>query len=315
MLDASLVMVNYRSAALVVERLGELYAAGNEQPAQLIVIDNDPASGLAAQLEGMQVEYLETGANIGFAAAVNLGLARARHPNIILLNPDARPEPGCLAGLVAELESSPDVAGAGPRLVPFDQGAPESPSATWIDPNLQSLLLEYTVARRLWPGGRNWLQQGYFVDPASLAGPADVAMVQGACLALARPWLERVGDFDAERFFLYWEETDWCRRVRAQGGRVRYCPQLRCRHIGAASSSDAEVACRHFWRGCYRYLEKHHGRGYRRWTRLAMFAGLAAENVLMQMLSLWRRGRDRQLATDIEALRRQLRAQRSTGDA
>ena len=313
MLEVSLIMVNYRSAALVAERIGDLAALGDEQPAQLVLVDNDSSAGLGDWVNDKPVTYLASGANIGFAAAVNLALARAEHPHVILLNPDARPEPGCLAGLIAELQSGPDVAVAGPRLLPFAQSASESPSATWIEPNLRTLLLEYTFAQRLWPGGRDWLRKHYFVAPDALTGPVDVAMVQGACFALTRSWLEQVGDFDAERFFLYWEETDWCQRVRAQGGRVRYCPQLRCRHFGAASSNDADAASRHFWRGCYRYLEKHHGRGYRCRTRLAMLAGLAAEHALLRALSLWRRGRDQQLAADIEALSRHLRAQFAVG--
>jgi N-acetylglucosaminyl-diphospho-decaprenol L-rhamnosyltransferase len=313
--DASLIMVNYRSSELVVERLRELCVNDRERPAQIILVDNDPASGLVDRIDRGRIEYLASSTNIGFAAAVNLGLARADQRHVILLNPDARPEPGCLAGLVAELKTTPDAAVAGPRLLPFDHGFPESPSATWIDPNLRTLLLEYTAARRLWPGGRDWLQQHYFVAPDALTGPADVAMVQGACFALDRSWLERVGSFDAERFFLYWEETDWCRRVRAQGGRVRYCPQLCCQHIGGASSVDADAVCRHFWRGCYQYLDKHHGRGYRRLARLAMLVGLAAEHALLSTLVLSRRGRDRQLITDREALGRNLRAQFSVGNA
>lgn len=310
MLDASAIIVNYRSEDHVGELLARLFHQPEEWPAQVVIVDNSPGQGLAArpELERPEVTYIPMDRNIGFAAAVNAGLRKANHRIVMLLNPDARPEPGCLSGLLGELDSTPDAAIAGPRVIPLHEGESEIPSATLIDPGLKTILLEYTVLHRLVPDSRAWLRRHYFADPARLDSPVDAAMVQGACLAFVRNWSRRVGGFDA-RFFLYWEETDFCRRVRGQGGRVRYCPQLQCRHAGGASVEDEAKASHHYWRGFYTYLDKHHGRWYARGMRLLMLLGVGAEYLILRALGLWRRGRDRKLAADTESMRLRLRGQ------
>jgi len=308
MLDASVIIVNYRSEDHVAELLAWLSHKPQERPAQIVIVDNTPERGLAArpELGRSEVMYLPMERNIGFAAAVNAGLLEAGQRIAILLNPDARPDPGCLSGLLGELDSTPEAAVAGPRLTPFHEGETEIPSATLIEPNLKSILLEYTALHRLVPGSRDWLRRHYFAELVD--SPVDAAMVQGACFAIVRSWSERVGGFDT-RFFLYWEETDFCRRVREQQGRVRYCPQLQCRHVGGASVEDESAASRHYWRGFYAYLEKHRGKWYARGVRVLMLIGVGAEYLILRALGLWRRGRDPRLAADTESMRLRLRGQ------
>jgi GT2 family glycosyltransferase len=308
MIDASVIIVNYRSENHVAELLAWLSQEPQERPAQILIVDNSPGRGLAAhpEIERPAVLYLPMEHNVGFAAAVNAGLLGADQRIAILLNPDARPEPGCLSGLLDELNTTPEAAIAGPRLTPFHEGEPEVPSATLIEPNLKTVLLEYTALYRLVPGSRDWLRRYYFAGLAE--SPVDTAMVQGACFALLRSWSERLGGFDP-RFFLYWEETDFCRRVREQGGKVRYCPQLHCRHVGGASIQDEGKASRDYWRGFYTYLEIHRGKWYARGIRVLMMIGVGAEYLILRTIVLCRRGRDPQLAADTESLRLRLRGQ------
>lgn len=305
MLDATLVLVNYHSAAASALRLAELAAAGT-WPREVVVVDNSPDEGLEARLarEDRVVSYVAMPRNVGFAAAVNEGLRRSTRGHVLLLNPDAAPEPGCLAGLLAELALDAWVAAAAPRLVPFSETVAATPSALRRDPDLWSALVEYTAMARLAP--RGWLQREYFLAPSGGA-PVACAMVQGACMALSRRWLERVGPFD-ERFFLYWEETDWCRRARREGGRILHCPALTCRHEGGACSASPARRAQHFWNGFRAYHRKHGG--VRRALALDALipAGLAAEYAILSALDAVRRGRDRRLAADRQLLRERLGA-------
>jgi N-acetylglucosaminyl-diphospho-decaprenol L-rhamnosyltransferase len=311
MLDATAIVVNYRSAQHVLDLLAHVSCFPEDRPAQWVVVDNCPAEGLGARPELLRpdLDYLALPDNPGFAAAVNRGLALARQRHVLLINPDTLPERGCLAGLLEVLETVPGAAVAGPRLLPLREGDAERPSATVREPGLASMLVEYTIAHRLVPGGRAWLAGRYFADPARIGSPAEVAMVQGACFAFVREWLDRVGDFDEARFFLYWEETDFCRRVRAAGGRVFYCPDLRCRHLGGGSTPDRAAAERYFWRGLYAYMGKHRGRGYAVVLRLLLGLGIGAEYLLLVLLAGWRRGRDARVTEDVALLGRRLRAQ------
>jgi N-acetylglucosaminyl-diphospho-decaprenol L-rhamnosyltransferase len=311
MLDATAIVVNFRSAERVLGLLAHVSRLPDAGPAQWLIVDNSPEDGLAVRLprEHPSLEYLSLPDNPGFAAAVNRGLREARQRHVLLLNPDALPEPGCLAGLIDVLEHTPDAAVAGPRLLPMQAGDPEQPSATVREPGLASMLVEYTAVHRLLPGGRGWLRERYFADPTQERASVDVAMVQGACFAFRRDWLERVGEFDAARFFLYWEETDFCRRVRMHGGRVLYCPRLHCRHLGGGSTPDRAAAEQHYWRGLYAYMRKHRGPLYTGLLRALLAAGIAAEYTLLALLGRWRRGCDTRLTRDTAQLRQRLRAQ------
>ncbi len=289
--------------------LSALATRPDELPEQLIVVDNSPGnnlSGVLGQVD-LPINYSPTCRNEGFAAGVNRGLKHSRGECIILLNPDARPEPGCLAGLADVLDRHEDIAVAGPVLLPFAEGGQAVPSATRRDPFLLPALVEYTALHRMM--AEDWLQKNYFVNPGAETGLVDCAMVQGACLAFRRSWLEKIGNFDEETFFLYWEETDFCQRVRRHGGRVVYCPQLTCRHLGGASMGANGQDVYHFWRSFYGYHRKHQGQAAALLLRFLLIPGMASELWILMLLSRYRHKNDRQLERHICLLRRQLREQ------
>jgi N-acetylglucosaminyl-diphospho-decaprenol L-rhamnosyltransferase len=307
--DLTVILVNYRTDDHTVACLDHLAGLEGEAPSQTVVVDNSPSGRLAidAERRGSGVVYLPQSDNVGFAAGVNSGLERATGRFVVLLNPDARPEPGCLAGLAAVLAEMPHAA-AGPALVPLTPGQTCPPSALRRDPDLWTALVEYTIVHRV--VGRDWLDQSYFLRAEDVsAGPVECATVQGACLAVPRDVVDRIGVFDAARFFLYWEETDFLRRLRAGGGRVLYCPHLRCGHDGGASIDGGSQDPVHFWRGLYSYHRKHHGRLYELMLRALLASGIAGELATLATLDLVRRGRDPVLRRDLEYARVRLREQ------
>lgn len=309
MLDVSVIVVNFRTERLTLECLRHLEALDGEVPREAIVVDNSPERGLGQAPLGhvVRCRYLATPRNIGFASAVNRALDVSRQPIVVLLGPDAFPEPGCLSGLVAVLRAAEDRAIAGPLLLPPSPRQPRVPSALRRDPGVLSALVEYTALHRL--VGRQWLDRRYFLHPGDGNEPRACAMVQGACLAAGRELLERVGRLDAERFFVYWEETDLCRRVRAVGGRVIYCPGLVCRHLGGASMADGVQDARLFWRGFFAYHRKYGGRRRVAVLRPLLLAGIGLELAILSGLDLARRGRDQRLRRDRAVVRDRLMQQ------
>ncbi len=309
MRDAAVVIVNYRCEAHTLACVDHLRTHEEDCSAETIVVDNSPSELLAQGLVRIDptVKYLPQSKNLGFAGGVNRGLMHAARRFVILLNPDARPDPGCLGGLLDVVEREGDVV-AGPALVSLTPGRPVHPSALRRDPDLWTALVEYTVAHRL--VGSNWLDRNYFLRPEDISdSPAECATVQGACLAFPRALTDRVGEFDAARFFLYWEETDFLRRVRAVGGRVLFCPHLTCRHDGGASMVNGRQDTELFWKGLYRYHRKHSGRLVELLLRFAMAPGMVAELAVLTALQIRRGGSDRNLRRDVETVRLRLREQ------
>lgn len=311
MLDAAVIVVNYRTAELTLKLLQQMLEARDERPKELIVVDNSPEEGLQRQITGIgkRIDYYPSLENIGFAAAVNLGLDRCNEEKVILLNPDCKPKPGCLSELVSVLNKEPRAAVVGPRLIPTAPGSKESPSATLSEPRIFTMLLEHTALHRIVPGGRSRLYGEYFpaIEPGE--SPIECAMVQGACFALRKDVADEVGGFDAERFFLYWEETDFCHQVRAKGHKVLYCPWLICRHAGQKSVEDMETFSFHYWNGAYRFFRKHRGKLYTSLLCAMLCAGMAIELMALSSIRFVRGGKNPALTRDLRLLRCHLKQQ------
>jgi N-acetylglucosaminyl-diphospho-decaprenol L-rhamnosyltransferase len=194
----------------------------------------------------------------------------------MFLNPDAELDSGALAELTTSLWSESDVGVVGPHLV-FPDGTTQ-PSRRRF-PNIPLALVESTSLQQLWP--RFPGLDHYYVRDRSDAVRQDVDWLVGACLLARRAVLEDVGGFD-ERFFMYSEELDWCRRVRAAGWRVLYCPTARVIHReGQSSEQNLARRARTFQESKARYFEKYYGHAVGRALRLYLL-GLTIIDLLLE---------------------------------
>jgi hypothetical protein len=260
-----------RTAILIVnfnggEHLGTCLQsiAEDASEAHVLVIDNASTDGSdrATKDAGDRVSLHRNTDNVGFARAVNQGLGLIRDPLVLLLNPDCRLQRGALPVLQAELSARPDCAVAGPRILDDDGGTQGSARG---DPNLLTGLFgRSSLLTRIFPRSRA-ARRNVPLEAAVTGAPArEVDWVSGACMLVRRAALEEVNGFD-ERYFLYWEDADLCRRLRARGYTVRYVPTATVMHsVGRSSRSARALAIRAFHRSAYTYYTTHVAR-----TRLA----------------------------------------------
>ncbi len=221
-------------------------------PLELVVVDNASSDGSAAAVRAAHPGALVIGNpdNVGFARAGNQGWRASRAPHVLFLNPDAEVTPGAIETLAGLLEARPEVGAAGPRTRSGDGTIQVStgPDLTLLAERRQRRLVR-GVARR---------------DPAALAEAEarharehEPAWVSGSCLIARRAALERVGGFD-ERFFLYEEDADLCRRIRAAGWRVVFTPAAEVRHALGRSMARAPRRARlEYHRSHLLYYRKH----------------------------------------------------------
>jgi GT2 family glycosyltransferase len=249
--DLTAIVVTYRSAAHVGAALEALASAASRLEVELIVVDNasgDPTPERVRQA-CPAARLIVNDTNRGFAAAVNQAARAAAGRHLLLLNPDARPLPGCVSRLVAELDAVPQAALAGPQLVGPDGGL--QPSA-WPGPGLLSLAYDALLLHNLMPRSRLRL-----VSPTG-GEPVDVECLSGACLLVRRSAFEALGGLD-ERFFIYYEDTDLALRARAAGYRVRLVPAAQAVHlVGGSAFQDRRQFLVRFHESRGRFLAKHH---------------------------------------------------------
>jgi GT2 family glycosyltransferase len=233
--DLSIIVVNYNTAHLLEEMFAAVEAAIGSLSVQTILVDNASRDGSVAWVRERHpgVELIANAENVGFGRANNQALARARGRYLLLLNTDAFVSAGGIERTVRYLDAHPDVSVLGVRLVGRDGVL--QPSCRYFPTPWNEFLLR-TGLDRVFRGTRRIDDMQW--DHASVR---ECDWVPGCYFLLRKAVVDRVGLFDP-RFFLYYEEVDHCRAVKAVGGKVVYYPGTTVVHIGGESAkSDAEL--------------------------------------------------------------------------
>lgn len=236
----SIVIVSWNTKALLEACLESILTVS----AEVFVVDNASSDGSPTLVRERfpQVTLLESGANLGFAKANNLALARATGRYWLLLNSDTLVPAGALETLVETMDSHPEAAVAGSLLLNADGSLQHS----WARfPNVRSELTG-TLDRRQCPYSEAQLLSGD-------AKPFVCDWVGGAVFCVRASAARQAGLLD-ERFFMYSEETEWCHRLkRLTGGVTLLVPAARVTHLGGGSSQAVPRATRQrLWRSSLR---------------------------------------------------------------
>lgn len=262
--DVSIIIVSFNTCHVLKECLQTLMKETHSIRHEVIVIDNASKDGSAEMVtqEFPHVQLICSPTNLGFAAANNVGFAQAHGKYVVLLNSDAFLTDHALTKAVAFMETHPNVGMTGARLISRDGSW--QPSARMFPGllnhflTLSGLAARYPKSKFLGRVDRTW------ADPLQ---PASVDWIPGAFAIIRRTVLETVGYFD-EDFFLYYEEVDLCKRIKAAGYEVWYLPEIVVIHLGGESSKtlkDMMISTKgnqvSLWqlRSALLFYRKHHG--------------------------------------------------------
>jgi hypothetical protein len=253
MTDLSVVIVNWNTGDLLSQCVDSLRRARPSFPMEVIVLDNASTDGSACDLlwEGNGLRLITHTSNLGFARACNRGIAESHGRYVLLLNPDTQVFPGSLEAMLTFMDAHPEAGAAGPALLNPDGSL--QPSGGRL-PSLRGLLAIHLLVARLLAPPEDPLRRRDFQRVAQ------VEEVSGACLVIRRSAWEAVGPLD-EAYFLYFEEVDWCLRLKQQGWKVYYVPQARVIHHWRSRTDPDPQAQLHHLRSQRHYVQKHFGRG------------------------------------------------------
>jgi N-acetylglucosaminyl-diphospho-decaprenol L-rhamnosyltransferase len=251
----SLLVVNYRSAALAIDAIRTARAA-TAQPLQVVVVDNSGDPREAQALSPHAETLIVSPTNRGYAGAINDGRRACSGEAIIACNPDVAFAPGAIDALVAALDG--DVAVAGPAL--FWDAA-----LRWILPPSDLVTatekLDEAIASRSasWLARRDRRRIRRRAAFWALQQTKRLEAISGAVMAIRARDFDDLGGFD-ERFALYFEETDFVRRLAERRRAIVYVPAARCRHAYNQSAGQvASEAAERYVESERRYLAKWNG--------------------------------------------------------
>lgn len=264
------IILNYKTAAMTLEAVAAAHLAMQHIPsAHITIVDNDSQDGSAEALRlgvekagyGARVSVVESGRNGGFGAGNNFAMRRALASEdppefVYILNSDAFPEEDAIEALLRFLESHPEVGMAGSYIYGTD-GVPHETAfrfpSVWSE--IESGMALGVVSKML---------AAYKIPIIPMPSESrQVDWLAGASLMIRRAVLEKIGLFD-ETFFLYFEETDLCRRALRAGWPTWYIVESRVAHVGSASTGMKKWKRipRYWLESRAHYFHKNHGGGY-----------------------------------------------------
>jgi hypothetical protein len=222
------------------------------------IADNRSSDGTRDKIESFirsrgagGIRMLANGRNLGYAEAVNRALAVCRGQWICLLGPDTAVRPFAFERMIGYLKNHPDTGAVAPRLV---DASGRTQASCRRFPTLRDALFEMTGLPRLFPKRfiPRWKMPDFPHDAIR-----EVEQPEATCLMIRRSILERVGGLDG-RFPLFFNDVDWCRRIRMAGSKIAFLPDAVVAHVRGASVDRAPVV--KIWKshqGFYRYFQKY----------------------------------------------------------
>jgi GT2 family glycosyltransferase len=274
------IIVNYNSTHQLLRCLESLAGERDEELIRVIVHDNSENGGIGSiESRFPKVDIRRNGGNLGFARAVNQALTESNAPYTILLNPDTVVLGGFFEAVLSYMERNPQVGIIGPTILNAD-GSVQGSARSFPSP-LTGLFGRGSILTRLFPNNRI-SRANILTDKSEGKVSVEVDWVSGACMAIRREAIDQVGPLD-ERFFLYWEDADWCARMRKKGWKVIYYPAPRVIHfVGGSSSKRPLRSMVDFHKSAFRLFYKYSGA----WMRIMspLVAGALACRLLSALM-------------------------------
>lgn len=221
-MDLSIIIVNYKTKDRLKNNLAVLLSSRTRYSFEIIAIDNDSQDGSLEMLKTdfPQVKLIANRANIGFAKAVNQGLKILQGRYLLLLNPDMKPHSDTLENLIGWLDRHQQAAIAGIKLV--DRDGNVVPHIRRF-PRLFDQMMIASKLAHLFP----FSLSKYLMKNFDYSSEAKVDSMRGSFMVIRRETYEKLGGLD-ERYFLWFDEVDYCRQARAAGLEVWYTPIAEC---------------------------------------------------------------------------------------
>lgn len=253
-IDVSIIITSYQNAAVLdlclksIVRETKALEKHKEKPVQseIIVVDSEATEktrDVAKKyiLENDSTIYCPFADNIGFPKLVNKGLRESRGNYILILNSDIILTEGSLEKMLNYMKTNPRTGILGPKLLNFD-GSPQASAFHFYTPLI--ILYRRTLLGKT-PWGKKKLHE-FVINVEKETEPTSIdGWLMGSALMLRRKNLEKVGPMD-ERYFMYFEDVDWCRRFKEKGYQIIYFPKTTLFHYHGKQS-----ATRHFWEALF----------------------------------------------------------------
>jgi len=257
MLDLSVIVVTYKEDLDVLGRCFESIAKSQGLSYELIVVDNARSGETEKLLRDVMstATYIPNPRNMGFAHAVNVGMRAAKGRHILLLNPDTEFKSGVLQRMVAHLDADRDV-GIASAIIRYPNGDLQESIRRF--PSLFNQLVILFKLPHIFKRSR--IIDRYMMRDVDPYKTQDVDSIMGAFMFIPRSTIQRIGLFD-ERYFIWFEEVDYCKMASAAGLKIRNYADVEIVHHKGHSFNKLATIKKQRWirQSLRKYMKKHYG--------------------------------------------------------
>lgn len=252
----SVIIVHYKNDKDLIECLDSLYKQEIKQSFEVIIVDNSENNSLQSILNKKKyrnLRYILSPKNLGYGAGMNLGTKHAKGEFLFVLNPDVVFKTNIISILINNFNQDKNIGIIAPLLYTvegktMDQGAKE--------PTPLRALIKYSFIDKILPNNfisKNFWEKNWKKDKLN-----EVDNVPGTAFIIKKNLFENIGGFD-EKFFLYFEEFDLCKRVREAGYKIFIDSNLKLMHKWGTTTRLLKNKDEIFKKSRFYYFKKHYG--------------------------------------------------------
>lgn len=257
-IDISIVIVSWKLRELLKKCLESIISARGDLQLEIFVVDNASNDGTVEMVKNdfPSVKLIASDKNLGFAKANNLALKQAAGDYVLLLNPDTEIKSDTLTESIAFMKSHPKCGAMGPKMI-FPDGSPQ-PSVRRFPKPLPIILMLLKLPKIL-PHLKSI--EEYLATNFDYSREQIVDQIMGAYMFMPRQTIEKIGYLD-ERFFIWFEEVDYCRRLKVAGFEVWYSSDVSIIHVGGKSFARQAAIAKQwlFFMSAFKYFLKYAGK-------------------------------------------------------
>lgn len=285
----SVVIVTYNSEEVIAESLNSILQAGSKFNYQIIVIDNNSRDKTVEIVKSLintgkqKIILRENNSNLGFARGVNQGLTAANGDFILLMNPDVILSKDFFENIIKPFRIYPDIGAAAPQHIGIDEKI--LPSCRSY-PDYRTLFFELFLLSRIFknsPFFNKW-RIPRFDHKTELFN----CQPMGSCLMITKKTFETTGFID-ERFFLFFNDVDYCRRIIESGLNILFYPEAKIIHYKGHSIYKHRIRSIYYSHlGFYRYLNKYYKNIFEKLLNIPIFILLSLSGLVRILFYLFR---------------------------
>ncbi|MFC1595769.1 glycosyltransferase family 2 protein [Candidatus Margulisiibacteriota bacterium] len=282
----SIIIVSWKVKDLLRNCLRSLEEEQTAVDFETWVVDNNSGDGTVEMVrkEFPKVKLIASKDNNGFARGNNIALERVGSEYVLLLNPDTEVLPGALANMLKFMDEHPQAGAVGPKLLNPDQTLQPSCKAF---PTISTLIFNSLLLDVIFPKSK--IFNRYEMSRWSHDEVREVDQPMGAALMVRKSVIDKIGFMD-ERFYMFFDEVDWCYRIKKEDYKIFFTPEPQIIHHGGQSIKSAEMRMSYHWHRSLKYFFlKHYG--IQEWvTGLligAMFGVKIGLGILVIMIVWW----------------------------